>query len=389
MCRSYKIGTPFLLLSIIFLGLAACGEDDLGPLNNDPDDDTTREYTWAATADSMQEATYTTYLSTAGTFKQDNAGNTNFNYWWNAHTLDALVDGYLRTNDDAYISRMKSLVRGIKTMNNDHYPNEFNDDMAWLGLSSMRAYAATGDSEYKEVARLLFEEIKKSWSDLYGGGITWKINTPNSKNAVSNAPVAILAMRLYHAEENADDLEWAKKIYDWQEANLVDPQTGLVWDNINTVDGEVVTNKDWIFTYNIGTWIGAGIELYEVTGEQRYLSNSVKSAKSMMTSPKLTTEGLMRDEGQGDGGLFKGILVRYFTRLIQQPDISESNRDDFITFLEFNAKTLYDKGLDRPSMLCGPNWRQQPGAQTDLSTQLSGLMLMEAAARLKADELFD
>ena len=55
----------------------SCTEDDLGPLRN-PVEQVTTEYTWAATADSMQTATYNTYLTSNGTFQQDNEGSSDF-----------------------------------------------------------------------------------------------------------------------------------------------------------------------------------------------------------------------------------------------------------------------------------------------------------------------
>ena len=109
----------------------------------------------------------------------------------------------------------------------------------------------------------------------------------------------------------------------------------------------------------------------------------------MLTSPKLTTEGLLRDEGQGDGGLFKGILVRYFTELTLSEDIRQDDRDDFVNFMQFNGETLYTRGIKRPEMIVGPNWREQPGETTDLTTQLSGLMLIEAMAQLDAAGLLE
>ncbi len=346
------------------------------------------EYTWAATTDSLQDVTYTTYLSTAGNFKQDNSGRNDFNYWWNAHMLDALVDGYMRTNDAQYLPRMKLLLTGMKTVNGDKYQNDFNDDMQWMGLACLRTYSATDDPDYLAVAKELWAEVKKSWSDVYGGGITWKINTPYGKNAVSNGPATILAMRLYQIEENPDDLEWAKKLYAWEKKTLANPVTGLGWDNISQKDGKTVINKDWIFTYNQGTYIGAAIALYEKTNDKTYLNDAIKTANSTMISPKVTSEGLLRDEGQGDGGLFKGILVRYFTQLIQQPDLGENERKEYIKFLKFNAETFFEDGIGRPSMMSSPNWREKPGATTDLSTQLSGIMLIEAAAKLKEAKVF-
>lgn len=383
-----------MLLCVIGLGLliASC-DDDAVPLR-DPNTSVGPElkYTWAKTADSLQLSTYNNYLGSNGTFVQNNAGNSSFNYWPNAHVLDVLVDGYLRTGDETYKSKMKALVQGIKVKNgNNTYNNVFNDDMLWLANSCLRAFKATNDQEYKDVADFLWERIKLSWSDVFGGGITWKQDSPRQKNAVSNGPAVILAMRLYEIDNDADDLAWAKKIYTWQKNNLVDPVSGAVWDNISEVNGVVTTNKDWVFTYNMGTWIGAGLRLYKATNDQTYLDDAVKCGRTVLTSPKIVSEGLLKDEGQGDGGLFKGILVRYFTELIEQPTINSTDTEKFAAFLKFNAQSFYKKGILRPAMLSGNNWKIAPsaGASVDLTTQLSGVMLIEAAAKLDKDGFFD
>ena len=349
-------------------------------------------YTWEQTADSLQLSTYNNYLGSNGTFVENNTGTSTFHYWPNAHALDVLVDGYLRTNDENYISRMKALVQGIRVRNGNTYNNVFNDDMIWLALSSLRAYDATDDQEYKDVADELWGRIKLSWSDdVFGGGITWKQDTPRQKNAVSNAPAAIIALRLYAIDNDPEDLEWAIKIYEWQKNNLVDPVTGAVWDNISEQNNVIVTNKDWVFTYNMGTWIGAALRLYDVTNDPVYLNDAVKTARNSMVNPKLLSEGLLRDEGQGDGGLFKGILVRYFAEIIAHPSITDNDRRNFANFMKFNAQTLYRRGIMRPSMFCGSNWRVAPavGGNTDLTTQLSGVMLIEAAAKLDKDGFFE
>lgn len=341
---------------------------------------------WEEVATSLQQKTYTVYLTSEGTFRQDNEGNDNFNYWWNAHMLGALVDGYERTGDDAYLPKMKALLEGIEVRNGNRYQNVFIDDMEWLGIACLRAYQLTDDEQYKQVADLLWEEIKGGWSDIHGGGIAWKTDTPNSKNACSNGPGAILAMYLYEIDEDPDDLEWAQDIYTWLKETLVDPDTGLVWDNININDnGETVINRDWIFTYNVGTYIGAANLLHQATGDEIYLNDAVESANSVMNTGELNSAGILKNEGQGDGGLFKGILVRYLTQLTLNPELSEDDRDDYAEFLQLNAKTLYENGL-KSAMLAGSNWNEEPSGRVDLSTQLSGLMLIEAVALLESEE---
>jgi predicted alpha-1,6-mannanase (GH76 family) len=395
MKRFFSKTYSILFLSVTGLGLLTTSCEDDAIMLRDPNNSGGNNfvYTWEKTADSLQLSTYNNFLGSNGTFIENNTGKSTFNYWPNAHALDVLVDGYLRTGDDNYKSKMKALVQGIKVKNgNNTYNNVFNDDMIWLALSSLSAYDATKDQEYKDVADYLWGRIKLSWSDnVFGGGITWKQDTPKQKNAVSNAPAAIVAMRLYDIDKKPEDLEWAKKIYAWQKANLVDPVTGAVWDNIAEVNNVVVTNKDWVFTYNMGTWIGIGLRLHKATNEQTYLNDAVKTGRNVLVNPKIISEGLLRDEGQGDGGLFKGILVRYFTELIEYPTINSTDKEKFANFLKFNAQTFYKKGIQRPAMFSGNNWKVAPaaGANTDLTTQLSGVMLIEAAAKLDKDGYFD
>ncbi|RXG13197.1 putative alpha-1,6-mannanase (GH76 family) [Leeuwenhoekiella aestuarii] len=380
--------TFVLLLTLLGGALISCSDNDPIPLR-DPSLTAGEEVPidWAATADSIQDASYNIYLGSEGTYVTDNQGNTTFQYWPNAHVLHVLVDAYVRTQDGSYLPKMKSLLLGIKSKNGDTYSNVFNDDMLWLGNSTMRAYNATGDEEYLEVAKFLWDDVLLSYSEVLGGGIAWKKDTPFSKNAVSNGPTIILGMRLYDATGDETYLNWAKDLYEWEKANLVDPTNGEVWDNIQLIDGNPVIQKDWVFTYNMGTWIGAGLRLYNETGEQGYLNDALQSARTTLTSPKLTTQGVLRDEGQGDGGLFKGILVRYFTEMILEDDISEDDYNDFLDFLIFNGETFYNNGLSRPGMLSSPDWRNAPPDRVDLKTQLSGIMLVEAMAKLEAEGL--
>lgn len=92
-------------------------------------------------AETLQSTTHNSFISSNGNYyKQNNTDNSNFNYWWNAHRVDVLADGYLRTRSDVYKQRMKTLLRGIKTTNGNTYINHFYDDMEWLAISSLRAY---------------------------------------------------------------------------------------------------------------------------------------------------------------------------------------------------------------------------------------------------------
>lgn len=334
-------------------------------------------YNWPLIADSSSSTLISSfYNQSSKTFNKNNAGDLTFNYWPNAHALDVLVDVYLRTNDPAVKTRMDDLLDGMKTKNGGTYINHYYDDMEWMTLACLRAYEATSDDRYKTTAELLWNDIKGGWDDAFGGGIYWNKDRQN-KNTPANAPASIIASRIYQLDRNADDLVWAKKIYQWQKDYLVDPVSGLVWDGLDATG----TNKSWKFTYNQGVYIGAGIELYKITSDNTYLSDAVKTANNSMAGD-FSSNNIMKDEGAGDGGLFKGILVRYMMLLVTDGNLSSSDAAKYISFLRLNAETLWLQGTSRPQVLFNTNWTTK-ATTTDLTTQLSGAMLIEAVARLK------
>jgi predicted alpha-1,6-mannanase (GH76 family) len=115
------------------------------------------------------------------------------------------------------------------------------------------------------------------------------------------------------------------------------------------------------------------------------LQDAILTANNALIDANLIKNGILKSEGQGDGGLFKGVIVRYLTLLVDAPDIDETNRSKFALFLQRNNRSLYLKAIARPSLMISPDWTIQPSGSTDLSTQLSGMMMMEAAARLKTE----
>jgi predicted alpha-1,6-mannanase (GH76 family) len=97
----------------------------------------------------------------------------------------------------------------------------------------------------------------------------------------------------------------------------------------------------------------------------------------------------LKDEGGGDGGLFKGVFVRYFTELIIEGEIPADKKQSYLSFLVKNGQSLWSKGTNKNSILFNTAWDRMPGNSTDLTTQLSGVMLMESLAKLKDLNLID
>lgn len=363
----------FLFIPLL---LWSCGDDD----NHSTDPDEGNGINWYAAADSSTTALINSFWNAGGKyFNYDSNGNTTFHYWPQAHALDVLVDASLRSGDAKYKTYFDQWFEGVKVKNGNTFRNDFYDDMEWNALAILRAYQITKDAKYKEAALQIWDYIKVGWNNNAGGGITWVKGQEYSKNACSNGPACILAARLYREFGNEADKEWALKIYNWEKSTLFNSNNGMVYDNINSNTG--VTQKDWIFTYNEGTFIGSAVELYKIMGEKGYLNDAALAADYTIST--LVNNSVLKDEGNGDGGLFKGIFIRYFVELIQQDRLDAVAKRRYVQFLKANAETLWTKGTAKPNVFFGTFWGKAPGGSTGLTEQLSGCMLIEGAALLE------
>jgi predicted alpha-1,6-mannanase (GH76 family) len=304
--------------------------------------------------------------------------NNPFHYWWHAHVIDVYLDGYERTKDPLYLEKVQKLLEGVLKNNSGTLINLFYDDMEWMALALLRAYDVSGNELYKQYVLELWEDIKTAWNSNMGGGMAWKKDQLDYKNTPANAPASILASRLYQHFGKEEDLEFAKRIYHWTKDNLVDPHTGFVWDGMNRLgDGKI--DKEWEFTYCQGVFIGAGLELYSCTQSLQYLEDAKRTAQIARQKLASKETNILKSEGYGDGGLFKGILVRYLTELLKvQWDLSEISE-----MLETNALALYERGTSAATGLFGQYWGERPEGTVSLSAHLSGMMLLEAVALLK------
>lgn len=366
-----------LYIPLLALLLQSCGDiEDKYVYGQD-------QYTidWNAAADSSSMSLITRFWNTSGNyFNYENDGLlTDFQYWPNAHAMDVVVDAYIRTNDAKYKEYFDQWYVGIKAKNGNTYENNFYDDMEWNALTMLRLYDVTQDEKYLNTAKELWDYIKSGWNDYAEGGVAWVKDQPWSKNACSNGPASIIASRVYAITKDEADKQWAIDIYEWEKNTLFNPATGAVYDNI---DGRSSTLATFSLSYNQGTFVGAAYELYKITGNEVYLNDARKAANFCISNSGMIDTGnnILRNEGSGDGGLFKGIFMRYFIQLILEENLDPIYKNKFITFFNNNADVLWRKGVRKQDLLFGPNWVEAPAGTTQLTSHTSGCMLIEAKA---------
>jgi len=318
-----------------------------------------------------------------------------YDYWPEAHAIDVIIDAYERTSDVTYRQRIYDFHNGIKAKNGGRFYNNYYDDMAWHGLAHMRAFKATRDTRYEDSARDIWGWLTDGWDDYDGGGIPWNHDDNEAgrgKGVPTNGPSTIIAIRRwidYPTEMKRDEnnLQWARKIYAWIREHRYVPETGRVFENINDTGG------DW--TYNAGTFMGAAMELYDVTKEQIYFNDAMLIAdygiENLSSNFYVLSDWAEQYNSELDAdhdvNLFKAIFVRYFTRLIMHPDLPVDKRKKYIDFMEDSAKCLWTRAtlVSENATLFGHRWWEYPKGDNavQLRTQTSGCAMMEAMALLQ------
>ena len=208
-------------------------------------------------------------------------------------------------------SRQPACYQSYPTKYGQH--GRYYDDNIWIALDYCDYYGLTHHPAYLEKAVALYQYIYSGWSDELGGGIFWCEQQKEGKHTCSNAPSAVLGVKLYRLTKKNKYLEKAKETYAWTKKNLSDPNDHLYWDNIN-LKGNIAKEK---YAYNSGQMIQAGVLLYEETGDEQYLRDAQQTAAGTDTffrtkaDKKDPTFKVHKDMAWFNVILFRGLKALY------------------------------------------------------------------------------
>lgn len=344
-----------------------------------------------------------------------------WHYWWQAHYVDCMVDAGRRElgggatpaarfngPDRPSAGRLASrLVTGIRLRNAFTFVNNYYDDMAWLALATERLDRLAeetrrpGRRRNAAVRKSLALQFDSAATPDLGGGVFWSKDR-DFKNTPATAPIALFYARTGQGAK-------AQALLDWLDATLFDADQGFYLDGARLNDrGEVVLERT-VYTYNQGPVLGALLELggeanlaraaTVVDAVDRHLTVQPQSGQSQSEAPQ--DARVLRCDGNGDGGLFTGILCRYLALAAANPRLPEVTRATaarlvFDTAGAFWAgrrplsgteaaglpaaarnASIFSMHAARPARETYP-----PGAAVELSTQLQAWMTLEAAAAI-------
>lgn len=234
------------------------------------------------------------------------------------------------------------------------------DDQMWFVRELLESYKLTGNDEYLQKAEYLTDYVLDGWDctrDSYGqemGGITWGPGYV-SKHACSNGPMVSPLVWLHELYKHKNDkinrryidandkktrktilvnksdyyLDFAQKVYQWQKKNLLrsdevyaDMMGGCTPGKPQTeaVNGEIyrkgINCSDPVgkaYSYNSGTMLSGGTDLYLSTGDGKYLDDVQKLSDASFTyfaRYDATIEGYYTYPISGFNIWFNGVLMR-------------------------------------------------------------------------------
>lgn len=326
-----------------------------------------------------------------------------WHFWWQAHLLDAAVDALDRAGGAARSRRVEAIVAGIRLRNGVLWHNDYLDDLGWLALALQRAGTLAGPAGHRAV-QIITARLGAAWITDDLGGLPWR-RGDEFRNAPANGPAAILLARRHCPDP-------AERIADWLHARLTRPD-GLIADGIRD-DGRV---EPTAYTYNQGVVLGADLALLRAgRSDAGRIHRLVRAIDTGLTRPAGADSGgggqVLIGHGGGDGGLFGGILARYLALVATElPGRNQVDRACRATagrlVLDSAAAAWAHRRTDAAGPWFAPDWsvparlptpaRHRNGSSSagpalserdlpeqNLSVQLGGWLLLEAAARVEA-----
>ena len=320
-----------------------------------------------AMADKALEAFKSKYYVKNSTTGYDSLGG---GFWGIAEVMEAMLDGYETTGKSIYRDMFQNTYKDFIARNGDYWSNnDFNDDIAWAVLDSVRAYLLFGDQSYLDIA-------KKNWDFMYKRGtegrtdgmIRWSHENGRGDGTLSciNGPATVGACYLAIATGDDSYYTKAKRVFDaWRNSSLYvreGDDAGHVWDSAGNA---------WRSTYNQGTFLGAAIMLYEKYGTQQYYDDACNVMAN--TVKNLCYNNILKEENTNSGDLsgMRGILMRYMRKFIV-----DFNKGEYLSFFKDNARVAWMNSNSKGIMQCAWQGKASEDATWDSFAAYNAISLM-------------
>ena len=305
-------------------------------------------------------------------------------------------------------------------------PNIAVDDSGWGAMVYMIMYHITGDEYALEVCKELVAGAYEYWKDGDTKNGLWYAHTPPSQGGdettrfKSMSSVGLMYAALEYTLATGDDslLEDTLNVYNWTEENMLrdkvvtyenglqngDSYTVTVTDNLYWMDfnvdragrtelngpadgtrPEVIQEAASVSCMFANTAMGAiHALLYELTGEEKYLTRAVETLRAFNDSPHYNNNGVyVNDRDAWANAMFIGPWVR---RVLTLPGVTDFDRQRiYDTALSIAEHCRTEDGYWKPGWSGSSTWDPHSFPEQIMTSSTTVNMLTAAALLEKMD----
>ena len=262
--------------------------------------------------------------------------------WTHAIYWNMVLDAYERTNDPAYLQLSNDIYQG----GYDYYAQYdwdnkevwfVFDDLMWWIISMGRAYQLSGNEDCLATSIKGFENVYERAYDSKEGGVFWGFGTDGYGKGHKNSCI------------NYPTVIAAIQLYQITgESRYLDIAKDVyAWAREHLFDAstgsvpDLISDEgevDWTnYTYNQGTMIGAASLLYKETGNQSYL-NDANLAAQYTKDVMCNSDGILPAEGDwNEQGCMKAIFAHYMGILVY-----DCNQTQWLPWMYANANAAWN-----------------------------------------------
>jgi uncharacterized protein YyaL (SSP411 family) len=213
--------------------------------------------------------------------------------------------------------------------------SRFYDDNEWVAIAYLDAYNRNHKKKYLDDAQIIYRFMISGLDTAAGGGLYWKEGDKTTKNTCSNGPAILVALQLYKITKDRTYLNTALDIYKWTNEHLQSPE-GIYYDNIKIPSLAIGKAA---YTYNTGTMLQSNVLLYNLTKEEKYLTEAERIAKA-------GKERFFKNDRLPDNYWFNAVLLRGYIELFKV-----DHDQKWIAFFKTDADSVWNTEKDANNMV--------------------------------------
>ena len=354
----YKIGI------VLFIGLFVCCQEnqDTALTTSNPDDDVP-QISYREKAKQIFDLIHQNYkINSTGLYLENfpkQVDDRQSSYLW---SLDGLLSAVNQLEalgfEDAALSH--SYIALEKYYDTQRSPSayaafpvqysqddRFYDDNAIVALDLIENYEITKNQAYLERVKQIAIFSLTGEDNKTGGGLYWSeqnrtnLDSDLCMKAVSSTAFSVTyLLKLYKHTNDEQYLAFAMRLYNWLNLYIKDPVSNLFWNDIRVRDNFVNTRK---WTYNSGAMISNNILLYEITGEEQYITEARTIAASTFTNFTRVFDN--KRFFPDHDSWFNVCLFRGYLDLLRHDSSAQNYVNTFIQNADYawdNARNEYD-----------------------------------------------